>query len=129
MRLSVVFFLLLVLAAPLPALAQQGSATDLAGLWEAKLRFGPDIRGPLILEHAAGAWRAEIAGGSVGARVAGCTITVTLPDGGGGFRGHLTAGRGRIVGHWIQAITVTNGSRFASPVTLTRARTAERWQG
>jgi CubicO group peptidase (beta-lactamase class C family) len=132
MRLSPVFFLLVVLAAPLPASAQQGSATDLAGLWEAKLRFGPDIRGPLILEHVASAWRAEIAGRSAEAHVAGDTITFELRDGGGGFRGHLTAGRGgrgRIVGHWIQATTVTNGSRFASPVTLTRARAAEQWRG
>ena len=111
MRLSLVFFLLVALAARLPAQAPQGSATDLAGLWEAKLRFGPDIRGPLIIEHAANAWRAEIAGRSAKAHLAGDTITFELPDGGGGFRGHLTAGRGRIVGHWIQAITVTNGSR------------------
>jgi len=39
--------------ASLPAQGAPASASALAGLWEAKLRFGPDIRGPLILEHAA----------------------------------------------------------------------------
>ena len=129
MRVSLVFLLLVLVAAPLPAQTAQGSPAQLAGLWEAKLRFGPDIRGPLILEHAAGAWRAEIAGRNAEAHVAGDTITFELPDSGGGFRGRLLAGRGRIVGHWIQATTVTNGSRFASPMTLKRAGTAERWRG
>ena len=129
MRVSVVFLLLVLVASPLSAQTAQGSATDLAGLWEAKLRFGPDIRGPLIIEHAAGAWRAGIAGRSAEAQLAGDTITFELRDGDGGFRGRLLEGRGRIVGHWIQAITATSGSRFASPITLTRAGPAEQWRG
>ena len=39
-------------------LVRRAPGRELAGLWEAKLRFGPDIRGPLIIEHAAGEWRA-----------------------------------------------------------------------
>jgi len=107
----------------------QGGALDLAGLWEAKLRFGPDIRGPLTIERAAGAWRAEISGVSTGARVRGDTISFDLPDGRGAFRGLIASGPRRIVGHWIQATTVANGSRYASPVTLTRSGSAERWRG
>src|SRR6266853_334714 len=111
----------------------QGNALELAGLWEAKLRFGPDIRGPLTIELAAGAWHAEIAGVSTAARILGDTISFTLPDGRGAFRGLLAPGRGRgrgrIVGHWIQATTVANGSRYASPVVLTRAASAARWRG
>jgi len=38
-------------------------------------------------------------------------------------------GPGGIVGHWIQATTVASGSRYASPVLLTRAGSAERWRG
>src|SRR5882762_85309 len=110
---------LLVSAATLLSLAPgalhgaQGNALELAGLWEAKLRFGPDIRGPLTIEHAAGAWGAEIAGVSNAARILGDTISFTLPDGRGAFRGLLAPGRGRMVGHWIQATTVANGSRYA----------------
>ena len=130
---------LLVSAATLLSLAPgalhgaQGNALELAGLWEAKLRFGPDIRGPLTIELAAGAWHAEMAGVTTAARVLGDTISFTLPDGRGAFRGLLASGRGRgwgrIVGHWIQATTVANGSRYASPVVLTRAGSAERWRG
>lgn len=107
----------------------QGNASELVGLWAAKLRFGPDIRGPLTIERAAGGWRAEIAGVSSNARVLGDTISFDLPDGRGAFRGLMAPGRGRIVGHWIQATTVSNGSPYASPVTLTRWGGAERWRG
>src|SRR5438094_5283046 len=130
MRAPIVVLLVPVLvAAPVPAPSAPGSAADLAGLWEAKLRFGPDIRGPLILERASGTWRAEIAGRGTAARLAGDTITFELPDGRGAFRGQLKSQRARIVGHWIQPVTVTNGSAYASPVTLTRLGTAERWRG
>jgi CubicO group peptidase (beta-lactamase class C family) len=107
----------------------QGNASELVGLWAAKLRFGPDIRGPLTIERAAGGWRAEIAGVSSNARVLGDTISFDLPDGRGAFRGLMAPGRGRIVGHWIQATTVSNGSPYASPVTLARWGGAERWRG
>ncbi len=107
----------------------QGNASELAGLWTAKLRFGPDIRGPLTIERAAGGWRAEIAGVSGNARVLGDTISFDLPDGRGAFRGLMAPGRRRIVGHWIQARTVSNGSPYASPVTLARLGGAERWRG
>jgi len=107
----------------------QGNASELAGLWAAKLRFGPDIRGPLTIERAAGGWRAEIAGVSSNARVLGDTISCDLPDGRGAFRGLMAPGRRRIVGHWIQATTVSSGSPYASPVTLVRLGGAERWRG
>jgi CubicO group peptidase (beta-lactamase class C family) len=107
----------------------QGNASELAGLWAAKLRFGPDIRGPLTIERAAGGWRAEIAGVSSNARVLGDTISFDLPDGRGAFRGLMAPGRRRIVGRWIQATTVSNGSPYASPVTLARLGGAERWRG
>jgi len=107
----------------------QGNASELAGLWAAKLRFGPDIRGPLTIERAAGGWRAEIAGVSSNARVLGDTISFDVPDGRGAFRGLMAPGRRRIVGHWIQATTVSNGSPYASPVTLARLGGAERWRG
>jgi CubicO group peptidase (beta-lactamase class C family) len=41
----------------------------------------------------------------------------------------MAPGRRRIVGHWIQATTVSNGSPYASPVTLARLGGAERWRG
>jgi hypothetical protein len=38
----------------------QTAAGDLLGLWEATLRFGPDVRGQLILLQTAEGWRADI---------------------------------------------------------------------
>jgi CubicO group peptidase (beta-lactamase class C family) len=96
-----------------------GSAGELAGLWQARRRFGPDIRGPLVLQGINGGWRAEVAGRRASARWQGDTITFELPEGEGAFRGHFTSNQRRIEGHWIQPITVNTGSRFASPVTLT----------
>src|SRR5438128_2442719 len=91
MRAPIVVLLVPVLVAG-PLHAQSTQAAELAGLWEAKLRFGPDIRGPLILERANGTWHAEIAGRGTAARLAGDTITFELPD---GRTGGERAGRGR----------------------------------
>jgi CubicO group peptidase (beta-lactamase class C family) len=119
-------FLLVIVLAASPSLA---SAQELAGLWEAKLRFGPEIRGSLTIEHAAGAWRAEIAGVSAPAQLAGDILTFELPDGRGSFRGRFASTRQRISGHWIQPATVANGTPYASPIALERAGSAERWRG
>ncbi len=79
------------------------STPDLAGLWGATLRFGPDTRGPLIIYRTPEGWRADIAGFTVavdGDRPA--TFAFELPDGKGSLRN----------GHWIQG-------GAAAPVTLT----------
>lgn len=95
-------------------------AGELAGLWEAKRRFGPDVRGTLIIKQSGGAWSAEIAGHQTQAKLAGDAVTFELPDGRGAFQGRLGARRTEIVGHWIQEPMVESGSRYASPVTLTK---------
>ena len=35
------------------------AAKDLEGLWQARLRFGPDLRGPLIVRRDAEGWSSE----------------------------------------------------------------------
>jgi CubicO group peptidase (beta-lactamase class C family) len=108
--------------------AQPNSAQELAGLWEAKRHFGPEVRGTLIVEHGAGAWRAEIAGRSAPVKVTDGVITFELPDGRGSFRGRFAARRTEIVGHWIQPATIAAGTRYASPVVLMPAG-REVWRG
>src|SRR5829696_849648 len=81
-------FAALALGAP-SAPAQQG-APDLTGLWAAKVRFGPDIKGPLTLLREGTAWRADIAGFSVPARFDGPAVSFELPDGKGTFRGRMS---------------------------------------
>jgi CubicO group peptidase (beta-lactamase class C family) len=94
------------------------SARELAGLWEAKRRFGPDVRGTLLVKQGKGGWRAEIAGLTVPANVSGEGVAFELPEGKGAFRGRFDSRRQKISGHWIQPRTVGNGTPYASPVTL-----------
>lgn len=91
---------------------------DLQGVWQARGRFGPDVAGQLVVEQAGGEWRASIGGHRVPVRVAGDSVLFELPDGSGSWIGRLDAARTGIAGHWIQARTVTDGFRYASPVTL-----------
>lgn len=108
--------------------AQANSAQELAGLWQAKLRFGPDVRGSLLVKQSNGEWRAEIAGRVAPVKLAGEKIAFELPDGNGAFQGKFDSRRTKIVGHWIQPPTMTGGTPYASPVILTKDR-QNVWRG
>jgi CubicO group peptidase (beta-lactamase class C family) len=111
---TVALVLLFISPAVRVTIAQSKSAQELAGLWEAKLRFGPDIRGTLLIKQSKGEWWAEIAGHSAQAKLVGGAITFELPDGKNSFQGKFEERRTKIVGHWIQP------TNYASPVTLTK---------
>ena len=97
------------------AVAQTNSASELAGLWEARLRLGPDIRGPLTIARDSDAWRAEIAGRSALVKVAGEGVTFDLGEDKGSFIGRFVDDkRMKISGHWIQP-------GYATPVTLMKS--------
>lgn len=110
------------------ATAESDSANELVGLWEAKRRFGPDIRGVLSIRQTGGAWQAEIAGHVVNAKLDRDSVSFSLPDGKGDFHGKFDARRTTITGHWMQQRTVESGMRYVSPVTLTRSSNSE-WRG
>lgn len=110
------------------AAAQSSSAKELAGLWQSRRRFGPDVRGSLLIEQINGEWRAEIAGRSATVKLAGEGITFELPDKKGSFQGKFDSRRTKIVGHWIQPATVENDSPYASPVMLTKDK-QNIWRG
>jgi CubicO group peptidase (beta-lactamase class C family) len=95
---------------------------DLTGLWTASLRFGPDVRGTLLVMRTSDGWRADISGYSVQSQ----TLSFELPDKQGIFKGK-TVGR-EIHGYWIQPRTNYNGGRYATPVTLVPDGTG-RWRG
>lgn len=103
-------------------LLAQTQAPDLTGLWTAALRFGPDVRGPLLVIGTTDGWRADISGYSVTSR----TLAFELPDNQGNFKGKMV-GR-EIHGYWIQPRTTYNGGRYATPVTLVPDG-ASRWRG
>ena len=114
---------------PLPA----QSPPDLSGLWSATLRFGPDIRGPLIIYRTPDGWRADMAGFSVPVRIdsqsvrspspAEPALSIAKGRGGQGVRFDLPDGKGALRdGFWIQP------DGFASPVRFVREG-PNRWRG
>ena len=102
-------------AAAAPAFGQS-SPDELTGLWYAKRRFGPDVRGRLVLHRANGAWRASLAGRTAPVRVNGDSLTFELPGDGGSFAGRVQRGRTSpdsvLAGRWVTA------NRSTAPLTL-----------
>ncbi len=119
--------ILSLLGSSVPVAAQ--SRPDLSGLWSATQRFGPDIRGPLIIHRTAdgGGWRADIAGFSVPVRLDGQSVRPPSPEGRGGqgvrFAFELPDGKGALRdGFWIQP------DGFATPLHLVQEG-PNRWRG
>ena len=106
--------------------AQTPAPASLEGLWVAKERYGPDVRGTLMLRPRAGVLVADIAGFNVPVRQRGNFLAFELPDGKGSFRG-LRSGL-KIDGQWIQSVTVEGGARYATPIVL-RVDGRGRWTG
>src|SRR5215207_4513862 len=103
------------------ALAGPAAAQELDGLWQANRRYGPDIRGTLLITQTGAAWQAEIAGRKTPVDIAGDALSFEIADGKeGAFRGVLARSGGDITGHWISAPRVENGLSMASPVTLAK---------
>jgi CubicO group peptidase (beta-lactamase class C family) len=115
--------LLLVAAA---AWAEPTSTPDLEGLWAAHARYGPDVRGKLMIFKRGDGLVADIAGFSVPVKQRNQKLSFELPDGKGGFRGEHVGGQ--IEGEWIQPVTVESGARYATPLVL-RADGDQRWTG
>jgi CubicO group peptidase (beta-lactamase class C family) len=101
--------------------AQSNSVQELAGLWKAKKRFGPDARGPLIIQKDGAAYIADMVGRRVPVHMDQGELTFDLPDNQGTFRGKLEGKN--ILGHWFRPGTLVNGGDptllvAASPVLL-----------
>lgn len=98
---------------------KSGDARELAGLWEAKLRWGPDTRGSLLIYKEGETFHAQIAGRSADCELSADTLRFELPENLGKFRGRFLAKHQSIFGHW----------NHASPVTLTRVGKSDVWRG
>ena len=106
--------------------AEPAATTDLEGLWVGRARFGPDVRGRLMILQRGDGVVADIAGFSVPVKQQGRKLSFDLPDGKGSFRGEHIGGE--IDGQWIQPATVESGARYATPLVL-RADGDGRWTG
>ena len=121
---------MLALFAATQSLGADSSAEELAGLWKAKKRFGPDVRGPLVLQRSGESWTADLVGRLVQFAASNGELKFTVP-GGGSFRGSLDD-KGVVRGHWRRPGTPVNGAGraavSASPVVLTPDG-PNRWRG
>jgi CubicO group peptidase (beta-lactamase class C family) len=106
--------------------APREAPLELAGLWKAKLRAGPDARGPLVVRREGSAFVADMMGHALPVRADGGALSFELPDGQGSFRGKV---RGDAIrGHWFPARSLTRGAVFVSPVRLAPDG-PDRWRG
>ncbi|HYI10702.1 MAG TPA: serine hydrolase [Thermoanaerobaculia bacterium] len=128
---GIVLALLFVTASHALPAEPTGSPNELAGLWKAKKRFGPDARGTLVLQRSGDLYTADLAGRIVPVRMTNGELTFTLPDG-GRFRGKLD-GQGVISGHWLRPGTPVNGGRNGAPVSASpvvlKPDGPNRWRG
>jgi CubicO group peptidase (beta-lactamase class C family) len=110
-------------------MAADTPADELAGLWKAKRRFGPDARGLLVIQRTGAAYSAEMVGRSMPVRDEKGELSFELPNGEGAFRGRLQAG-GAIAGHWFppKGMAQNAGGIFVSPVRL-KPEGPNRWSG
>jgi CubicO group peptidase (beta-lactamase class C family) len=122
-------FALLFVAASLPLLAD--TPNEMAGLWKAKKRFGPDARGTLIMQRSGRTYTADMGGRTVPVNDTNGELTFTLPTG-GTFRGKLDD-KGVIRGHWYRLGTPVNGADRATPVNafpvVLKSEAPNRWRG
>jgi CubicO group peptidase (beta-lactamase class C family) len=106
-------------------------AGELAGLWKAKGRFGPDAHGALVIQKQGTDYRADMLGREVPIRMDAGELTFELPDRLGRFRGKLEGKN--ILGHWFRYATPVNGNGSTSPVLLSpvllKPDGHDRWQG
>jgi CubicO group peptidase (beta-lactamase class C family) len=111
--------------------AQSNSVHELAGLWKAKKRFGPDARGQLIIQKDRAAYVADMVGRRMPVRMDRGELTFDLPDNQGSFRGKFEAKN--ILGHWFRPGTVVNGgdptSLVAASRVLLKPDGPNRWSG
>ncbi len=105
------------------------TANDLAGLWEARRTFTTALAGPVTLTRTPAGWSAAMGTRAAPTSLGGDTIVALFGDSIGEFRGRLSGDEQRLVGWWIQARTVTNGTRYASPLALERVAGASAWRG
>lgn len=121
--------LLATCAVPATELQAQAAdpASDLVGLWKAKRRFGPDARGPLLVERTGAGHTADMMGFTVPVSVNDGELSFELPDRGGAFRGKPQAG-GTIRGFWFPAAAGGWSLGSATPVTLV-PKGPKRWAG
>ncbi len=106
------------------AAALLSTQVGLAGVWEAKRRFGPEARGAIVLRHEGTAWSADFIGRTIAVREEHGVLTFAIPE--GSLRANIE--KDGIHGYWRQPPKTSDGNVYATPVHL-RPDGATRWRG
>jgi CubicO group peptidase (beta-lactamase class C family) len=111
------------LSAPLALAADAKASADLTGLWQAKRRFGPDLRGPISITRSGSDWRAEIDGRTADGHASAGSVTCDFGKNRG--RVQLTVDSRQFIAYawWIQP-----PGDVATPIPL-RVFSATEWRG
>jgi CubicO group peptidase (beta-lactamase class C family) len=127
---SVPWLLLLLFSFGLAAgeTANEVAIEKIAGLWGSERVFASGLRGELVVETRGSEWRAKIGGAELPVKREKDAISFNSGEDKGEFRGRMTADSKKIVGHWIQPITVISGNRYATPVELVKSGDTA-WRG
>jgi hypothetical protein len=104
-----------------------GSAEELVGLWKAQHDFGPDARGPLILQKTASGWWVDFRGRSIAVNEDDNVLTFELPNREGGFRARLQPDGTPAGGQWFQPASPANPP-FGTGITF-KSDGSKRWRG
>ena len=133
LRLFAAIIVTFCLTSPPGALRAQNpdSADGLTGLWKAKRRFGPDVRGPLLITRTGSDYTADLMGFAIPIASRAGELWFELPNREGVFRGRLERGdtlRGIWLASAVGSFTPSLPTTAATPVTLL-PQGAGRWLG
>ncbi|MEM8712753.1 MAG: hypothetical protein AAGG01_17515, partial [Planctomycetota bacterium] len=114
-----------------PYAAQEAAPAEfelaqMAGVWGVETVFGPEVQGSLILRKEGDGWTADLQGHVASVTTSGHEWSFDLPGEKGSFRGR--AHDGALRGFWYQPKGTVFGSRYATPVELTRVA-SDVWLG
>jgi CubicO group peptidase (beta-lactamase class C family) len=101
----------------LNAETEAAHSNAITGLWVSERTIPPPASGKLTIEAKASKWWGTIAGLTAPVQRDKDSITFTLPNDAGEFRGRFLSSK-KIVGHWIQPANQINNNRYATPVEL-----------
>lgn len=102
-------------------------ASPLVGIWEANRQFEIELQGTLSIHRIASDYVAEIGPFRAAATGTGKRFRFVFGDGRGWLRLHVQDDR-RLEAFWIQPKLQSNGTSYASPVTI-RKIGEDAWQG
>lgn len=109
-----------------PRAASSAVADTLVGLWKAKRWFGPEGRGPLVIERSGTTFTADMMGRRLSVVVERGELSFALPGDQGAFRGRLEDD-GAIRGRWFPPRALAMGGH-PTPVALSPDG-PDRWTG